>query len=298
MNSVEMPAEIHAVTRHSIFDRSGNLCFCCKDKEMKHGYVDNRLHNYDELKIVRIERGSCVWNINGTDFEMEAGDLILLNRLDFRYVRTITSVEPMNVCQFCFTSAALFPNQDAARFFFLRPDGFSNRIRSGEVLTKKLTSIFDAILAEIEGNRPFRDEMILNLLVHMVLRIAQTYPDITEAAGGGRNAALIADAVTYIGENHDADLTLPALAARASMSEAHFSRTFKVYSGIGLREYVTRSRVIRVIMLMQANPDRNILDIAFACGFNTSSGFYRAFESVTGTSPRALIRTMAEGSEE
>ena len=108
---------------------------------------------------------------------------------------------------------------------------------------------------------------------------------------------LIADAVTYIGENPDADLTLPALAARASMSKAHFSRMFKAYSGIGLREYVTRSRVIRVIILMQANPDSNIIDIAFACGFSTSSGFYRAFESVTGTSPRSFIRTLKERSE-
>ena len=139
--------------------------------------------------------------------------------------------------------------------------------------------------------------MIINLLTHMILRIAQTYPTLTEDIGTNGNTALMAETVSYIRENIDADLTLHALAARASMSEAHFSRTFKVYSGIGLREYVTRSRVIRVIALMQANPDSNIIDIAFACGFNTSSGFYRAFESVTGTSPRAFVNTLVEDRE-
>ena len=285
------PTEIHAIQRYFINDHSGNRCFCCKIKEMHHGYADYRLHNYDELKIVRIEHGSCVWNVNGSDYEMESGDLLLLNRLDFRYVRKITSAEPMSVCQLCFTPSALYPNQDAARFFFCRPDGLSNHLSHKNLLTKELAKDFDSILEEIDTVSLYRDEMILNRLSRMILHIAREYPAVASVHRNPDNSSLIADVVTYIRENPCADLSLSAMAARASMSKSHFSRTFKAYSGIGLREYITRSRVIRVITMMKNNPKCNIIDIALACGFNTSSGFYRAFESVTGTSPRSLFNS-------
>lgn len=290
---MDVREENHAVPMHSIYDKNGTLQFRMKIKEMKSGCADTHLHNYDEMKIVRIRSGSCIWNINGRDYDIRTGDLILMNRLDFRFIRAITSAEPLIVCQLCFYPSALYPNHHTAQFFFRRPDAFSNQFKNGEMTTERLSADFDAICREIEEDQPYRDEMILNRLAHMVLLLSRTFPCSEErAALLADHSDVVADTITYIRENPQEDLSLTALAARASMSGTHFSRTFKAYSGIGLREYVTRSRVIRVIALMQSNPQSNIVDLAFACGFNTSSGFYRAFESVTGTSPKAFLRSL------
>ena len=108
---------------------------------------------------------------------------------------------------------------------------------------------------------------------------------------------IVSVTVDYINENPSANLTLPVLAARSNVSPAYFSRMFKAYTGVGLREYVTRSRVIHVITLMKSNPGRNIIDLAFASGFNTSSGFYKAFEKVTGDSPKAFARSEAQNAD-
>ena len=282
-----MMTDRHAVPLHTICDRHDRVLFRCKVKQMEPGYVDSRLHNYDELKLVRIEGGACIWNISGDDIPVEAGDLLLFNRLDFRFVKAVTSAEPLVTCQLCFYPAALYPNEDAARFFYCRPEGFRNRFGKDDPAAAVLRADFDAILDEIHADRPLRDEMILNLLSHMILRLAREFPD-AHADDRTGSRALIADAIAYIAANPEADLSLPTLAARASMSEAHFSRSFKAYSGIPLREYVTRSRVFRVISRLRQEPERNILDIALDCGFNTSSGFYRAFGSVTGTTPRGF----------
>lgn len=295
---MEFQNEIHAKVLHSICDKSGKLLFQYKIKEMNSGYFDTRLHNHDELKIVRILKGSCIWNINGTDFSVNVGDILLLNRLDIRFIKEITSAEPLVVCQYCFSPIALMPNLSAANCFYHRPDEGKNILASGSPMNDELTPYFDSISDEIRNKNYYRDEMILNLLSNMVLRLARYFFDDDYKHISACQSELISETVDYINKNPAADLTLGSLASRAHTSPAYFSRTFKAYTGVGLKEYVTQSRVIRVITLMHSNPHCNVIDIAFASGFNTSSGFYKAFEKVTGSSPKKLLQSEAVATRE
>lgn len=294
---MEVQNEKHAKVLHSIYDKSGKIQFQCKVKEMGSGYFDTNLHNHDELKIVRIMSGSCVWNINGIDYCVGEGDFLLMNRLDIRYIKAITSEEPLIVCQYCFYPIALIPNLNLANFFYLRSDRFENLFAEGSQQSKELSSDFTAIYEEINEERPYRDEMILNLLSHMILKLSRMFASACSGRQSISQIELVSVTVDYINENPSANLTLPVLAARSNVSPAYFSRMFKAYTGVGLREYVTRSRVIHFITLMKSNPGRNIIDLAFASGFNTSSGFYKAFEKVTGDSPKAFARSEAQNAD-
>lgn len=282
--------DIHATALHEIHDENGKLQFSCKVKQMSKGYSDKMLHNHEELKIVRIMNGSCVWNINGTDLACERGDILLMNRLDIRYIRAITSNEPLVTYQFCFYPVALIPNVGSAHFFYCRPDGFSNRFSKSEKTNLKLSPIFDEICDEINNNEAYRDEIILNLLSNMILHLSRFFKQTENTSQKALSqSTLIQNTLTFIKENLDSDLSLSAIASHMNVSPAYFSRIFKQYCGIGLREYIMRSRVIRFIALLQSSPTANIIDLAFCCGFNTSSGFYRAFKKVTGTTPKSFL---------
>ena len=88
----------------------------------------------------------------------------------------------------------------------------------------------------------------------------------------------------YIDENITYPITLEEVAAAASMSRTYFFAVFKKINGITPWKYITVKRVEKAVELIKTT-DMTKLDIAFSCGFSSSSNFYKAFKSVTGKNP-------------
>jgi AraC-like DNA-binding protein/mannose-6-phosphate isomerase-like protein (cupin superfamily) len=94
---------------------------------------------------------------------------------------------------------------------------------------------------------------------------------------------------------HLADVDERSVCASVGISERSLRRTFRADTGISWSEYRTTSRVLRA-MTMLAEHDRSILDTATAVGFESLSGFDRAFRRLTGERPvdyRRRIRDVA-----
>lgn len=78
-------------------------------------------------------------------------------------------------------------------------------------------------------------------------------------------------------------LDIPALAAVAGCSEAHFIRTFRAVFGETPHRYLQRRRVERAMALLRA--DRSVTDVCFEVGFNSLGTFSRTFAEIVGVSP-------------
>ncbi|WP_214411198.1 GlxA family transcriptional regulator [Sphaerisporangium fuscum] len=88
----------------------------------------------------------------------------------------------------------------------------------------------------------------------------------------------------YIDLNPAADLSVPALARRAGMSERHFSRVFTEQTGLSPGRYVERSRAdtARRLLEVTGHPlDR----VARESGFGTPETLYRVFRRHWRISP-------------
>ena len=81
-----------------------------------------------------------------------------------------------------------------------------------------------------------------------------------------------------------ADVDERSVCAAVGISERSLRRTFRTETGTSWREYRTTSRVLRAMTLL-AEHDRSILDAATAVGFESLSGFDRAFRRITGERP-------------
>jgi AraC-like DNA-binding protein len=66
-------------------------------------------------------------------------------------------------------------------------------------------------------------------------------------------------------------------------------RQFRADTGTSWQEYRTTSRVLRA-MAMLAEDDRTVLDASVAVGFESLSGFNRAFRRLTGERPNDYRR--------
>ena len=79
-------------------------------------------------------------------------------------------------------------------------------------------------------------------------------------------------------------LDVPAVAALAHLSEAHFSRTFRAVFGETPHRYLQRRRVERSMFLLRET-DRSVTDICFDVGFGSLGTFSRTFREIVGETP-------------
>jgi AraC-like DNA-binding protein len=79
-------------------------------------------------------------------------------------------------------------------------------------------------------------------------------------------------------------LDIPALAAIALVSEAHFIRTFRATFGETPHRYLQRRRVERAMSRLRETDD-TVTDICMAVGFTSLGTFSRTFREIVGQSP-------------
>jgi transcriptional regulator GlxA family with amidase domain len=97
----------------------------------------------------------------------------------------------------------------------------------------------------------------------------------------------------FIADHPDADLSVPALAERAGMSERHFARVFRAQTGRSPAAHVESVRVETARRLLESTPD-GLDRIARVAGFGTVATMHRAFRRTVQVTPgeyRARFRS-------
>jgi transcriptional regulator GlxA family with amidase domain len=91
---------------------------------------------------------------------------------------------------------------------------------------------------------------------------------------------------------HLADVSAQEVCAAAGLSERSLRRQFPTATGMSWQQYRVTSRILRAMAIL-AQSDRTVLDVAVAVGFDSLSGFNRAFLRLCGETPSAYRRRIA-----
>jgi AraC-like DNA-binding protein len=86
------------------------------------------------------------------------------------------------------------------------------------------------------------------------------------------------------------DLTLKDLAGEISISVHQLSQILNEHLATNFNNFVNRYRINESKMILLDEPDRSVISIAYAVGFNTKSSFYYAFSRFTGMTPQDYRR--------
>jgi AraC-like DNA-binding protein len=95
----------------------------------------------------------------------------------------------------------------------------------------------------------------------------------------------------YIMQNFDKDISLAEIAAVGSMGVTAFCNFFKEQFRVTFVEYLTTVRIGHACKLLSEN-DRNVVEVAYECGFNNLANFNRQFKKLKSMTPSDYRRTL------
>jgi transcriptional regulator GlxA family with amidase domain len=196
------------------------------------------------------------------------------------------------------TTHWLFGDELAARYPAVEVDTHPIYIRDGDVWTSAgITAAFDLILALIEEDLGVEAaRSVARGLVVFLRRTGNQAQYSAQLAMQMADRAPFQELVQFIADHPDADLSLPALAARVHMSPRNFTRVFRSQLGLSPARYVERSRLETARRRLEET-DLSMDAIADACGFGSAETLRRVFVQSLSVSPAEYRRRFATRTE-
>ncbi|WP_296971652.1 helix-turn-helix domain-containing protein [Tepidanaerobacter sp. EBM-38] len=128
-----------------------------------------------------------------------------------------------------------------------------------------------------------RSDTILDLRNQMREVISGVIEEISQ---GRRhmNLQVFEEAIEYINDNFDKDITLEDVSGYVHISPYHFSHELKKFTGMNFIEYLTKTRIKEAKKLLLTT-DLSIGEISNQVGYDDPSYFGRVFKSMEGMPP-------------
>ena len=129
--------------------------------------------------------------------------------------------------------------------------------------------------------------------IHRAASLLQAQMRFEGAERQGPSQALLAWQMrlveSYIEEHIDQQILVSNLSGLVDLSEAHFSRAFRLAYGVPPHAYIVRRRVELAAQLMLASR-APLTEIALKCGFHDQAHLSKQFRQLTGETPAAWRR--------
>ncbi|NUP42262.1 MAG: GlxA family transcriptional regulator [Streptomyces sp.] len=167
-------------------------------------------------------------------------------------------------------------------------------VRDGDLWTSAgVTAGMDLALAMVEADHgPEVSRAIARQLVMFVQRPGGQAQFSAQLAAQRPERQALRDVLDWIADHLADDLGVPALAARAGMSERNFTRVFRAETGRTPAAYVESARVEAARRLLESTG--TTLDaVARSCGYGTVATLHRSFKRSVQVTPGEYRRRFA-----
>lgn len=159
-------------------------------------------------------------------------------------------------------------------------------VRDGDVWTSAgITAGMDLALAMTEDDHgPEISRAIARQMVMFVQRPGGQAQFSAQLAAQRPEREPLRDILDWIADHPDCDLGVPALAARAAMSERNFTRVFRAETGHTPAAYVESARIEAARRLLETT-SATLESVAHTCGFGTVETLHRSFKRTLQVTP-------------
>lgn len=259
----------------------------------------NDLHWHEELQITLATKGSLVIQVNGIDYELRAGQAILINKAMLHIVTKLA--ENVEYVSFNFPEKLLaFHSGSAMEERYVRPythSSFAASVISGEeawarqALDKLLDmkKKFDA--AKGWG---WEYEIAIETVQLWLLLIANLpFPREEMPKREKRQQERLQLMLSFIHRHYAEPVTLQEIAAAAHLSVSECTRSFKKTVRMTPYDYLIGYRIKKSAELLLETDD-TVTEIARKAGFNHVNHFIQSFKKEQGQTPGEFRKRSGE----
>ena len=247
--------------------------------------------SFSDLRIVRIDslgdEKNFSWIINGLEYRPDKGDILLFSCIDLRLPVVSKTPSDVRITVLNLPRDVFFEDPEYIGLFYSdKPE--HKLIRAGTIPPAEQ----EFAAAENELTRPdgIRRAAVFHakLLLIELCRALCTDSDF--------RSPHIGEITSYICRNFTKRISITDTAREIGVSVSLLSKEMNRDLGVSFPEYVRRLRVNNVLSLLSGRK-MNVTEAAFASGFSSMQGFYRAFHEITGKSPREMLKSGENSSD-
>ena len=233
-------------------------------------------HYHNHYEIYYLIKGKVRYFINDRIYDINEGDVVLI---------------PPHIIH----KTAILMNESAERLLISFTNKFIVYPRNDEIFScfencyfknPQIGGIVEKAADEFNNKDRYSDELIAGYIREILVKLNRL-ADKSAYQEVSWNNSIVQKAVLYICENYEKDISLSFLAKKFALSESHFSRQFKMYTGFGVSEYISTVRVKNAEKLL-VTTKLSVTDVAQKCGFGSSSYFASVFKKIRGITPLAV----------
>ncbi len=252
------------------------------------------LHYHDFDKIILFFGGNVSYLIEGKNYYLEPGDIVLVNRFHLHkpaidpkipYDRAVLYISHE------FLKKERSEDYDPFRMFHMAADQKDYVLRLPEYAKKRLMSSFQRLeeaCADQGYGAQVRRQLLFLEFVAELNRLPDSFDDEEEPIAGAVFHQKNIDILTYLNEHLTDEITVDELADRFYVSKYHMMRQFKAETGYSIHRYVTEKRLIMAKRLLLK--DIPVGKVSEQCGFSEYSVFLRAFRKRFGMPPGDYVK--------
>ncbi len=248
-------------------------------------------HLHEFIELVYILSGSGIHGIDGVEYPVRRGSLLLINYCQVHYFRTDSEMEICNILLDPeWISEKLIDSENA--FELLTISSFSHfqkdvdqtaaLVRFSGPERLRVEGLLWDMKSEMTGKEP---GFVTVLKAQITVLLTMVFRKMSRGSGMEETAGLTPEFLSYIRHNCSEKLTLEDLAKKCFYNPSYFSRIFKEHYGVTVTEFINQSRLEKAMELL-TETNLSVEEIVSRSGFPRKAGFYRLLKEKTGMTPQ------------
>ena len=251
-------------------------------------------HWHEEAELTLVTKGSCIYQIDLIDYEVNEGDLLFIPPL------LLHSIRHNRTADFCSETYVFHVNflggntTDICSTRYLTPIinhelSVPYHIPSAHSVYPSLRECFTKITS-LYTEQGFGYEIALKSFLLQALFLLLQYSN-PESATVSASSDKLKNVLDYIDLHYAEALSISELAKLCYFSEYHFMRFFKKHMNITCIQYINNVRLEKAVELFE-HGENSILEVSLSVGFHNLSYFHRAFKAKYHMTPLSFIKRL------
>ncbi|MCU6710734.1 AraC family transcriptional regulator [Paenibacillus sp. J5C_2022] len=254
-----------------------------------------RPHWHHHVELLYFLSGSGRVYLNGNEFMVQQGDLVLINSGNVHYFVSDEHVHTEHLC-LQFDPEVLQVRNTIFEFKYILPLTTKSIecqqiFRNNELANTDIVIVLNDLLKEYTSKK-YGFELAVNKYINHIILWILRYRRTNLATPGElprENIPNFQYLLDYVEQNYWEDITVKQAAGICNLSYNYFSSQFNKIMRQSFNDYVNRIRIREAEKLMFTT-DMNITEIAMMIGFTSSSYFIRQFKKYKTITPKQFIK--------